>query len=87
MKTKFKSADLKKSILSNVRRCWLAMPPVPGFLEMFAGVPYNVGKKRMSSPADSYVIAFVSEEVSADGISYSYNLIMFAVLTLVDIIE
>ena len=41
MKTTFKSADLKMSILSNVRRCWLAMPPVAGFLEMFAGVPYN----------------------------------------------
>ena len=41
MKTTFKSADLKMSILSNVCRCWLAMPPVAGFLEMFAGVPYN----------------------------------------------
>ena len=28
MKTTFKSADLKMSILSNVCRCWLAMPPV-----------------------------------------------------------
>ena len=49
MKTTFKSADLKISILSNVRRFWLAMPPVAGFLEMFAGVPYNREKKRKSS--------------------------------------
>ena len=41
MKTTFKSADIKMSILSNVRRCWQAMPPVAGFLVMFAGVPYN----------------------------------------------
>ena len=41
MKTPFKSADLKMSILSNTCRCWLAMPSVAGFLEMFAGVPYN----------------------------------------------
>ena len=27
--------------LSNVRRCWLVMPPVAGFLEMFAGVACN----------------------------------------------
>ena len=46
MKTTFKSADLKMSILSNVRRCWLAMPPVVGFLEMFAGVPYNREKNE-----------------------------------------
>ena len=32
--------------LSNVRRCWLAMPPVAGFLEMFAGVPYNREKNE-----------------------------------------
>ena len=46
MKTTFKSADLKMSILSNVHRCWLAMPPVAGFLEMFAGVPYNREKNE-----------------------------------------
>ena len=46
MKTTFKSADLKMSILSYVRSCWLAMPPVDGFLEMFAGVPYNRGKNK-----------------------------------------
>ena len=34
-KTTFKSADLEISILSNVHRCWLSMPPVAGFLEMF----------------------------------------------------
>ena len=34
------------SILSNVRRCRLAMPPVAGFLEMFAGVPYNREKNQ-----------------------------------------
>ena len=39
----------KMSILSNVRRCWLAMPSVAGFLEMFASVPYNREKKRKSS--------------------------------------
>ena len=27
--------------LSSVRRCWLAMPPVADYLEMFAGVPYD----------------------------------------------
>ena len=48
MKTTFNSADLKMSILSNVRRCWLAMPPVAGFLEMFAGVPYNRERKNKS---------------------------------------
>ena len=53
MKTTFKSADplltihSEMSILSNVRRCWLAMPPVAGFLEMFAGVPYNREKKKV----------------------------------------
>ena len=46
MKTTFKLADLKMSILSNVHRCWLAMPPVAGFLEMFAGVPYNREKNE-----------------------------------------
>ena len=46
MKTTFKSSDLKMSILSNVRRCWLAMPPVAVFLEMFAGVPYNREKNE-----------------------------------------
>ena len=46
MKTTFKSADLKMSILSNVRRCWLAMPQVAGFLEMFAGAPYNREKNE-----------------------------------------
>ena len=45
MKTTFESADLEMSILSNVRRYWLAMPPVAGFMEMFAGVPYNREKK------------------------------------------
>ena len=33
-------------ILSNVRRCWLAMPLVAGFLEMFAGVLYNRENKQ-----------------------------------------
>ena len=47
MKTTFKSADLAMSILSNVRRCWLAMPLVAGFLEMFAGVPYNREKTKV----------------------------------------
>ena len=46
MKMTFTSADLKMFILSNVRRCWLAMPPVAGFLEMFAGVPYNREKNE-----------------------------------------
>ena len=46
MKTTFKSADLIMSIFSNVRRCWLARPPVAGFLEMFAGVPYNREKNE-----------------------------------------
>ena len=32
--------------LSSVRRCWLAMPPVAGFLEMFAGVSYNREKNE-----------------------------------------
>ena len=41
METTFKTADLKMSNFSNVSRCWLAMPPVAGFLEMFAGMPYN----------------------------------------------
>ena len=34
-------APWEMSILSNVHRCWLAMPLVTGFLEMFAGVAYN----------------------------------------------
>ena len=34
------------SILSNVHRCWLAMPLVAGFLEMFAGVAYNREKNE-----------------------------------------
>ena len=46
MKTTFRSADLKMSILSNVRRCWQALPPAAGFLEMFAGVPYNREKNE-----------------------------------------
>ena len=46
MKTTFKSADLKFSILLSVHRCWLAMPPVAGFLEMFAAVPYNREKNK-----------------------------------------
>ena len=46
MKTTFKSPDLKMSILSNVRKCWLAMPPVAGFLEMFAGMPYNREREK-----------------------------------------
>ena len=33
-------------ILSSVRRCWLAMPPVAGFLEIVAGVPYNREKNE-----------------------------------------
>ena len=32
--------------LSNVHRCWLAMPRVAGFLEMFAGVLYNREKNE-----------------------------------------
>ena len=36
------------TILSNVRSGWLAMPLVAGFLEMFAGVPYNREKKTES---------------------------------------
>ena len=30
--------------LSNVRRCWLAMPPVAGFLEMFVAC-HTIEKK------------------------------------------
>ena len=49
MKMTFKSAHLKMYILSNVWRCRLAMPPVAGFLEMFAGVPYIREKKQKSN--------------------------------------
>ena len=48
MKTTFKSADLKMSLLSNVYRCWLAMPPVAGFLEMFKRA-IQLRKKRKSN--------------------------------------
>ena len=39
-------APWEMSILSNVRRCWLAMPLVAGFLEMFACVTYKRENKK-----------------------------------------
>ena len=41
MRTTFKSADLKCQFSQmSVDASW-AIPPVAGFLEMFAGVPYS----------------------------------------------
>ena len=42
----YETAVALMEVLSNVRRCLLAMTPVAGFLEMFAGVAYNKEKNE-----------------------------------------
>ena len=77
MKTTFKSPDLKMSIISNVRSCWLAMPPV-------AGVPYNREKNESlactPTPLRTYLsvcLSWIQEEQN----SPSSSLILIILIT------